>query len=289
MDLKKLKEDFAVFWTKAVVIHEVIPNGIAIFSRQEMASWLFETLMRSIEYVIEIFGIPTDNEMIFRISEEKNIEFKANLEKIFIFNFLKNIHSVADLAKEDAFDNSYGSWPNEILRKNSFDCVGASTMAIYILQKAGISNYSTLIPMHQITPVRLVNRQWYYLDTIQNRFIKADYKENDNIFGFPYLDINKIDTEWNFVPVMDPKYILQSIINNINLDRQLGRRHLGRLSRIKKSPIYENVCEYKKNLRYYPSYSLRRMIRYIFPDSVKLEHSRHFKREHSRLISEFSG
>lgn len=162
MDQSILKKEFAKFWTKAVVFGERAPRNISVLSNQEVIDWAFATLMRCSEKILASWGILPDENLINRISKEKDVKFRSELEKIYIYNFQQKVKDYVFRQKAKTKYSSWNSWPATMLKNSRFNCAGASLLGIWMLKKAGIKVHAGLPIGHVVNPVQLSDGNWLY-------------------------------------------------------------------------------------------------------------------------------
>lgn len=212
------KKTLGQFWTEMIVDSEVEPGNIEEMTQSEIKQYLFESIMKDIGKFSEELGLQIDTKLVEKIQNAENLEEKSALE----LDYIKQAHAQVDeiVQKFDKSANKstkWDSWPKRMRETREFNCVGATLLGIYLLEKGGIKSQYGNPCNHVVNIAKLSNGEWWYVDFRNGKknIIKIE-PEEVNISNVPTLKINQPNITYKLIPLYENSEAPSSVIGNLS-------------------------------------------------------------------------
>ncbi len=274
------KEQLAQVWSGSVVDNINIPGNIRDMSPDEIKKWLFESIMVDIERLANEWGLQVDVELAKKIQTAEDMDEKTALE----MEYIQKSHSQVD-ALTQKFDKSksskWDSWPKRMRETNQFNCVGATLLGIYFLEKGGIKSYYGNPHGHVLNIVELPNGEWWYVDFLngEQNIIKIE-PEEAMIEGVRVLKINNPQIGYQLIPIYKNKEAAGSMLGNLQaLQEEAGDETISDQN-IGKQEAKEILQKHGKNIEKVNFLLLHES---LYPKFDELNDSEEMKNEIARL------
>ena len=212
------KKTLGEVWTEMVIDNESVPENIGEIEQTEIKKWLFDSIMKDIEKFSEELGLQIDAELVEKIQKAESLEEKSALE----LEYIKKAHAQVDEIVQ-RFDKSankstkWDSWPKRMREAKEFNCVGATLLGIYLLEKGGIESQYGNPHGHVINIAKLSNGEWWYVDFRNGKqnIIKLEPEET-KIADVPTLKINQPNIDYKLIPLYDNSKAAGSVLGNLS-------------------------------------------------------------------------
>lgn len=214
----ELKKILGEAWIEMVIDNGEVPANIGEMTESEIKQYLFDSIMKDIEKFSEELGLHFDTELVEKIKKAEVVEEKAALELAYI----KQAHAQVDeiVQKFDRSSNNstkWDSWPKRMREMKEFNCVGATLLGMYLLEKGGIKSQYGNPYEHVLNIVKLSNNEWWYVDFRNGKqnIIKLD-PEEILIDDVPTLKINQPSIDYKLIPLYANSEAVGSILGNLS-------------------------------------------------------------------------
>uniref|UniRef100_A0A7C4QX79 Uncharacterized protein n=1 Tax=candidate division CPR3 bacterium TaxID=2268181 RepID=A0A7C4QX79_UNCC3 len=283
MDINHRKEEFAKFWTNAIVFEEKIPANFGLFSYRQIIEWCFKNLIICSGKILLKWGIEPDQEIIKKINEEKDLQGKAFLEKLYIFNFQQKITQF--IMNQERKNSKWNSWPTSIMENSSFNCTGGTTLSIWMLSKLKLKSYIGIIPFsHVFNIVELSNKELFCLDLVNMRVYSMLDIETIDVEGHQCLDLSKKPGHpSSIIPIFDTHCITYMILNNASIARSIGMGEKESYAGLSGLDVYGALSFYSEKRDFFPSYPIFEARDEFFPEIKILREKEVFKEEMKKV------
>lgn len=215
---REQKKMLGEIWTEMIIDSGEVPKNIEEMTQVEIKQYLFESIMNDIEKFSQELGLRIDIKLVEKIQHAKSLEEKSALE----LEYIKQAHAQVDeLVKK--FDRSskstkWDSWPKKMRETKEFNCVGATLIGIYLLEKGGIASKYGRPYGHVINIVKLSNGEWWYVDFRNGPRNIIKLKPGEiNISNVPTLKINHPDIDYRLIPLYKNSEVAGSVLGNLSL------------------------------------------------------------------------
>jgi len=212
------KKTLGEVWTEMVIDNGNVPENIEEMTQAEIKQYLFESIMKDIERFSEELGLQIDAELVEKIQNAKSLEEKSALE----LEYIKQAHAQVDeiVKKFDRSANKstkWDSWPKRMRETKEFNCVGATLLGIYLLEKGGIKSRYGNPHGHVINIAKLSNGELWYVDFRNGKknIIKLEPEET-NISNVPTLKINQSNIDYRLIPLYTNSEAVGSVLGNLS-------------------------------------------------------------------------
>jgi hypothetical protein len=202
-------------WTDFAIDNEVVPENIEGMEAEELRNWLFETLMKDTERMVEEFGLKVDKKLVKEIKETDNIDEKSQLEMRFLEDICEKVGNIVNgFSKERS--RRWVSWPKLIRETRDFNCVGATLIGINLLEKTGIKHLFGNPTGHVVNIVELSNSKRLYVDMLNGTdgIIELDAKEV-SIEGIKTLKAKPNKSDYSLIPIYQKEICVGSVLGNL--------------------------------------------------------------------------
>jgi len=212
----KEKENLVDAWLKIAVDNQLKPENVESLSNEELKEWLYKTLMVDIEALVIGWGLEPDPILIEGIKNEQDLEQRAKLEMKYLEDTrakINDFHKANPLAQGQS--DKYVSWPSEMRKKKSFNCVGGTLLGMSLLERVDISSFCGKPSSHVLNIARLSNGEWVYADFTNNQ-VKIVKPEEGMLDGVRILELKEPDIIYRCIPLLDNRDVPDSIIGNFH-------------------------------------------------------------------------
>ena len=271
-------------WTEMVVDSGSVPENIGEMKQTEIKKWLFDSIMKDIEKFAGEFGLQVEARLVEKIQKAENLEEKSALE----LEYIKKVHAQVDEIVQK-FDRSAGkstkwdSWPERMRETKEFNCVGATLLGIYLLEKGGIKSQYGNPHGHVINIAKLSNDEWWYVDFrngTQN-IIKLEPEET-TIAYVPVLKIKQPNINYRLIPIYDNSEAAGSVLGNLLSLKRKAEDQNTPDEDIEKKEAKEYLERYGQNFQE-ADFSL--LHQSLYPKFIELDKTDEIQKEIARIDS----
>lgn len=195
IDFEFGKQTLAKIWPELTDSETIDNEEIESLSPIEYRSLLYEKLKPALDKTINDLGILVDDSSLKNISSKeelskKQLEFIKSLEKHFKDRSVGGKLEETEEGKE--IDNTWSFYPEEISRKQSVNCSGASLLFGHLTEKAGIKTYQARTTNHAFNILELGNGKLVYADTRVDSQADDSYADSVRAFVIEKYEKEKI-------------------------------------------------------------------------------------------------
>lgn len=206
-------------WTEMVIDNGSVPENIGEMTQTEVKKYLFESLMKDIEKFSEELGLRIDAELVEKIQNAESLEEKSALELEYIKQAHVQVDEIVQKFDRSADKSTYwDSWLKRMRETKEFNCVGATLLGIYLLEKGGIKSQYGRPHGHVINIAKLSNGKWWYVDFRNGKqnIIRLEEPEETTISDVPALKINQPTIDYRIIPLHDNSEATGSVLGNLS-------------------------------------------------------------------------
>lgn len=212
------KKTLGEVWTEMVIDNGNTPENIGEMAEDEIKQYLFDSIMKDIEKFSKELGLQIDAELVKKIQNTESVEEKSAFE----LEYIRKAHAQVDEIVQK-FDRSadkstkWDSWPKRMRETKEFNCVGATLLGIYLLEKGGIKSQYGNPHGHVINIAKLSNGEWWYVDFRNGKqnIIKLE-PEEIVIADVPTLKINQPNIDYRLIPLYANSEVAGSVLGNLS-------------------------------------------------------------------------
>lgn len=276
LELKE-KENLVDAWLTIAVDNQIQPDNIADLNNEQLKRWFYKTLMEDTSKLAEEWGLQPDIALIEKIREEQNPEQRARIEMDFIEAVRVKIQEFKKAHPLKNRSDKWDSWPSEMRKNKTFNCVGGTLLGILLLDKAGIRSYYGNPFSHVLSIVKLSNGEWMYVDFLNNQ-VKKIKPQEIMLDGVRTLKLEEPDIIYRYVPLFDNSESVGSIIGNFHsLECDTKDKKVDPLDKQEAERLFANFAEeFQKN-----DFSSLHDI--LYPLKVSLSRSKEMQNEGGRI------
>jgi hypothetical protein len=278
------KKILAEVWTEMVVDDGEVPENAGEMTQAEIKRYLFESIMKDIEKFAEELELRIDAELVERIKHAESLEEKSALE----LEYIKQAHAQVDKIVQ-RFDRSadkstkWNSWPKRMRETKEFNCVGATLLGVYLLEKGGIKSQYGNPHGHVINIAKLSNGEWWYVDFRNGKqnIIKLEPEETE-VSAVPTLKINQANIDYRIIPLYDNSEAAGSVLGNLSSLKHEAEDESTPDEDIEKKEAREYLEKYGQNFQE-ADFSL--LHQSLYPKFIEFDKTDEMQKEIARIDS----
>lgn len=273
---------FGDVWGDMILGEKVDFSEEELEDSEKFKSKLFSSLMESTGKLIEDWGIKLNEDLIGKLKLAKSIEEKTKFETEYInwiwSEFVEGI-VLKNMGMEEGENIKYKSSP-AVMKDKKFNCVGASMLGVYLLEKAGIKSYLGNPPGHALNIIQLSNKEWRILD-LRNGSLRIIDPNIEDVDGMQCLKFTIPGYRYQFIPLYNNESISENIIGNIGSmlyeiknNSQLSGDFIGQ----DKAVSREDFDKYVNG-----KFNFSKLAQDLYPEHYLFLNSKQYKKEKDRL------
>jgi len=271
------KENLIDAWLAIAVDNQTKPNDIDHLNNQQLKEWFYKTLMDDTERLIEEWGLQPEEALIEKMKSEQNSERKAKIEMDFIEALRVKIQEFKKAHLLGNRSNKWDSWPSEMRRNKTFNCVGGTLLGMSLLNRIGIHSYYGNPFSHVLNIVKLSNGEWVYADFLNNQVKKIKPREII-LGGVRTLKLKEPDIIYHYIPLFDNSEVVGSIIGNFySLEHDAKDKNANPVDKQEAQRLFANFAEeFSKN-------DFSSLHNALYPSMVALRQTKEIQDEGGRI------
>ena len=271
-------------WIEMIIDNGDIPKNIGEMTEDKIKQYLFDSIMKDIKNFSEELGLQIDAELVEKIKNAESIEEKSALE----LDYIRQTHAQVDEIVQ-RFDRSaekstkWDSWPKRMSETKEFNCVGATLLGIYLLEKGGIKSQYGNPHGHVINIAKLSNGEWWYVDFRNGKqnIIKLEPEEIE-IAGVPTLKINQPNIDYRLIPLYANSEAAGSVLGNLSSLKHKAEDESTPDEDIEKKEAREYLEKYGQNFQK-ADFSL--LHQSLYPKFIEFDKTDEMQKEIARIDS----
>ncbi len=269
-------------WSEMIISPRKSAKSIEKMTRPEIKHYLFKSVMEDIEIFSQELGIQIDIELIDKIQKEKNLEEKSALELTYIKQIHDQISNIIEKFDESIKSTKWDSWPKKMRESKQFNCVGATLLGIYFLEKANIKSFYGNPYGHAVNIVKLTNGKWYYVDfrNGKDNIIKLKHPKKIDIADTKILQINQVNIDYKLIPFYYNSAIIGSILKNLSVLKQEAK---SKPNDNESTEVEEAKDFFKKYQDILEKINFSKLVQWLYPEITEIDETEEMKKEETRV------
>jgi hypothetical protein len=164
-----------------------------------------------------------------------------------------------------------------------FNCVGATLLGVYLLEKGGIKSQYGNPHGHVINIAKLSNGEWWYVDFRNGKqnIIKLEPEETE-VSAVPTLKINQANIDYRIIPLYDNSEAAGSVLGNLSSLKHEAEDESTSDEDIEKREAKEYLKKYGQNFQE-ADFSL--LHQSLYPKFIEFDKTDEMQKEIARIDS----
>lgn len=210
------KKTLADAWFNLVLGRKNDSTDVEGFTNEQMRAWLYDSLISETLVLRNEWGINPD---IKRYREEIDGCVDDNEKSRVQLEFIRSINNGLANFSDSHPDGEnklkrWESWPKAMRESKSFNCVGASFLAIASMEEAGIEVFYGEPAGHAVAIAKLQNQSYVFVD-LNNRLVAPIEPEEKMIDGIHCFVVRSANFDYEIMPVVDRSSIASAALGNL--------------------------------------------------------------------------